>query len=106
MGNVFQKKPIDESVRIFVDTTVATCRVIIFSKNFCPYCRRAKELLEMYPIRKGDYEVIELEKRPDMSSIQDYLLELTGARTVCHFFCYYIKLRYHFCLLFIWRDLL
>ena len=74
--------PTKKKVRIFVDSTVNRYKVTVFSKTFCPYCRRAKELLSNYPIKEDCLEIIELEKRPDMSQIQSYLKELTGASTV------------------------
>ena len=39
-------------------------------------------MLAKYPIDKTKMEVIELEKRPDMSEIQSYLRDLTGASSV------------------------
>lgn len=77
-----QPMQVDESVRIFVDSTIDRYKVTVFSKTFCPYCRRAKELLASYPIQADQLEVIELEKRPDMAQIQAYLKQITGASTV------------------------
>lgn len=87
MGSRLDKQPaeVDDSVQIFVDQTVYRYKVTVFSKTFCPYCRRAKELLSSYPIKSNELEVIELEKRPDMNQIQSYLKQLTGASTVSLF---------------------
>jgi len=50
--------------------------VKIYSKNYCPYCSRAKSLLE----RKGvAYEEINLEGKDDEMSA---LIKETGMRTV------------------------
>ncbi|XP_014679102.1 PREDICTED: glutaredoxin-1-like [Priapulus caudatus] len=57
-------------------------KVVVFSKTFCPFCRMAKAILDKYRLSQDDYEVIEIEKRNDVAAIQDYMLELTGARTV------------------------
>lgn len=72
----------DESVKLFVDDAIASHRVVVFSKTYCPFCKKAKELLAQYPIKKEQLEVIELEKRPDCAQIQAYLKELTGASSV------------------------
>ena len=85
MGSLLDKQTvnlIDESVRIFVDSTISRYKVTVFSKTFCPYCRKAKEILSNYQIKDDCLEIIELEKRPDMNQIQTYLKELTGASTV------------------------
>ncbi|GMK54077.1 hypothetical protein CspeluHIS016_0106630 [Cutaneotrichosporon spelunceum] len=56
-------------------------RVTVFSKSFCPFSQRAKDILDTYPIYPDPF-VIELDQRDDMSTIQDILLGLTGRRTV------------------------
>ncbi|KAJ6785984.1 hypothetical protein PWT90_06279 [Aphanocladium album] len=56
--------------------------VIIFSKSYCPYSKRAKGiLLEKYLITPKP-EVVELDEHPLGSELQDLLLGLTGRRTV------------------------
>lgn len=85
MGTLLDKQTvnsIDESVVYFVHETIKHHKVAVFSKTFCPYCRKAKQILSSYPIKEDCLEIIELEKRPDMSQIQSYLKELTGASTV------------------------
>ncbi|BEJ12297.1 hypothetical protein CspHIS471_0207570 [Cutaneotrichosporon sp. HIS471] len=56
-------------------------RVTVFSKTFCPFSKRAKDILDEYPIHPDPY-IIELDQRDDMGIIQDLLLSLTGRRTV------------------------
>ncbi|ORX88045.1 glutaredoxin [Basidiobolus meristosporus CBS 931.73] len=52
---------------------------MVFSKSYCPYCKRAKDLLsKVFP----NYTAIELDQLPDGSEIQAALLELSGQRTV------------------------
>ncbi|KIY51858.1 glutaredoxin, partial [Fistulina hepatica ATCC 64428] len=60
-------------------------KVMIFSKSYCPFCRRAKELIATeYPdVQK---EIFELDEREDGDAIQSYLLEKTGQRTVPNIF--------------------
>jgi glutaredoxin len=56
--------------------------VIIFSKSYCPYSKRAKGiLLEKYAITPEPF-VVELDEHPIGSNLQDYLLKKTGRRTV------------------------
>lgn len=56
--------------------------VIIFSKSYCPYSKRAKGvLLEKYHIEPDPY-VVELDKHPLGSALQDQLELKTGRRTV------------------------
>ena len=56
--------------------------VIIFSKSYCPFSKKAKGiLLEKYVIDPAPY-VVELDEHPLGLKIQDKLLEKTGRRTV------------------------
>ncbi|KAK9727979.1 Glutaredoxin [Basidiobolus ranarum] len=53
--------------------------VMVFSKSYCPYCKKVKEALsKAYP----NFTAIELDQLPDGSDIQATLLELSGQRTV------------------------
>lgn len=56
--------------------------VVIFSKSYCPYSKRAKGiLLDKYTIDPKPF-VVELDEHPIGSALQDLLLEKTGRRTV------------------------
>lgn len=55
--------------------------VMVFSKSYCPHCVRAKRVLDV-ELGKSKYVVMELENRSDCADIQDYLRQVTGARTV------------------------
>ncbi|KAI3342027.1 thioredoxin-like protein [Ustulina deusta] len=56
--------------------------VVIFSKTYCPYSKKAKGiLLEKYIIEPTPY-VVELNEHPLGSKLQDLLAEKTGRRTV------------------------
>lgn len=56
--------------------------MIIFSKSYCPFSKRAKGvLLEKYTILPEPY-VVELDKHPLTTYMQDQLERLTGRRTV------------------------
>eukprot|EP00980_Cylindrotheca_fusiformis_P021095 scaffold8090_cov82-Cylindrotheca_fusiformis.AAC.8 len=53
--------------------------VVLFTKSYCPYCKRAKEDL----LRVGiDPVIVELDQRQDGEEIQSALMQLTGQRTV------------------------
>ncbi|KIW01412.1 glutaredoxin [Verruconis gallopava] len=56
--------------------------IIIFSKTYCPYSRRAKHiLLEKYKITPSPY-VVELDIHPLGKQLQSYLGGITGRKTV------------------------
>lgn len=56
--------------------------VIIFSKSYCPFSKRAKHiLLEKYTITPAPY-VVELDEHPLGVKLQDTLAQMTGRRTV------------------------
>uniref|UniRef100_A0A1B0DQH4 Glutaredoxin domain-containing protein n=1 Tax=Phlebotomus papatasi TaxID=29031 RepID=A0A1B0DQH4_PHLPP len=102
MGIFSSKEPVDMSgpVAQFVRETIASDKVVIFSKTYCPYCSMAKEVsvfgvflgfpdhkfywkfFQQFRKLSQDFTAIELESREDGSEIQDVLGEITGARTV------------------------
>ncbi|KAK1246926.1 LOW QUALITY PROTEIN: hypothetical protein MKX08_000728 [Trichoderma sp. CBMAI-0020] len=62
--------------------TGAPVSVIIFSKTYCPYSKRAKGiLLEKYAITPEPF-VVEIDEHPLGPHLQDYLQKKTGRRTV------------------------
>ncbi|BGP55871.1 hypothetical protein JCM8202_002296 [Rhodotorula sphaerocarpa] len=54
-------------------------RSVVFSKSYCPYCRRAKQLLDSLDEK---YDVYELDQMDEGSDWQAYLGDKTGQRTV------------------------
>jgi glutaredoxin 3 len=64
----------------YVDGIIKSHKVAVFSKTYCPYCVKAKQVLGKYKI--NDLLVIELDNRDDADDIQDYLSKITGARSV------------------------
>ncbi|CAH8285708.1 unnamed protein product [Eruca vesicaria subsp. sativa] len=63
----------------FVQKTISSHKIVIFSKSYCPYCRRAKSVfseLDQVP------HVVELDEREDGWSIQSALGEIVGRRTI------------------------
>lgn len=77
----------------FVETKLRGDKVTIFLKPSCPYCVTAKEVLTKYKFKAGHLEFIDITGRSDMSSLQDYFLEITAARTVSFLFesCQYFN---------------
>lgn len=71
----------------FVDSTVASKKVVMFSKTTCGYCSKAKQVFKLYiptVISANQYEEIEIDNRSDCEAIQQYFSQLTGARSVCY----------------------
>lgn len=64
-----------------VDQALKSHKVVVFSKTYCPFCVKAKNVLKKYNIK--DIVIIELDNRDDADEIQDYCARLTGARSVC-----------------------
>jgi glutaredoxin 3 len=68
---------------------VARYPVVVFSKTWCPYCKKALELLELESVAVEPFRhVIDLTTfgAERMSLIQDTLEQLTGRRTVPNIF--------------------
>ncbi|XP_041813944.1 glutaredoxin-1 [Chelmon rostratus] len=66
----------------FVKAKIKGDKVVLFMKPTCSYCIMAKDVLSKYKFKPGHLEYIDISGRSDMGSVQDYFLELTGARTV------------------------
>ncbi|XP_057787460.1 glutaredoxin-C4 isoform X2 [Salvia miltiorrhiza] len=68
-----------KSSTAFVKKTVSSHSIVIFSKSYCPYCRRAKAVFK--ELKQEPY-VVELDERDDGGKIQDALSKIVGRRTV------------------------
>ncbi|KAI8997433.1 thioredoxin-like protein [Pilobolus umbonatus] len=66
-----------------VEETIKTNRVVVYSKTYCPYCTKAKKVLQDMGI---EFIAIELDQEDDGAAIQQYLLKKTGQRTVPNIF--------------------
>ncbi|CAJ1051501.1 glutaredoxin-1 [Xyrichtys novacula] len=66
----------------FVKTQIKGDKVVLFIKPTCGFCIKAKDVLSKYKFKPGHLEFIDISGRSDMDKMQDYFLELTGARTV------------------------
>ena len=56
-------------------------KVVIYTKDYCPYCTKAKQLLD---IKKADYDEIDITN--DASQIQEMLKKSGGRKTVPQIF--------------------
>ncbi|KAI6363836.1 hypothetical protein MCOR25_005773 [Pyricularia grisea] len=72
----------DEEVKAELDMILRKSPVVIFSKSYCPYSKRAKGiLLEKYRIEPAPY-VVELDQHPLGPQIQQKLGDMTKRKTV------------------------
>ncbi|KAI3617272.1 hypothetical protein CBS9595_003181 [Malassezia furfur] len=60
--------------------------IAVFSKSYCPYCRRAKSVISELKVDQKKVGVMELDEVNNGGDIQNYLLEKTGQRTVPNIF--------------------
>jgi len=68
-----------------VDSAINEHIIVVFSKTWCPYSKRAKELLTERNSEVDPY-IIELDKRDDGAALQSYLNDRTGQKTVPNVF--------------------
>ncbi|KAK4047246.1 Glutaredoxin [Microbotryomycetes sp. JL201] len=71
------------SVKSAVEDKINNNHIVVFSKSYCPYCKRAKALLDSLG---EQYEAIELDLMDEGSDWQAYLADKTGQRTVPNIF--------------------
>jgi len=88
MGGLFSKikGSSKEEIDMALDKAkhlVSSNPVIVFSKTYCGFCKRVKNLLDELG---ATYQAIELDKESDGDAIQAALLEWTGQRTVPNVF--------------------
>ncbi|CAO3645581.1 unnamed protein product [Mucor hiemalis] len=74
---------ITQGIRDLVKKTISENKVILFSKSYCPYCIRAKDLFDDINV---DYKALELNDHKDGEAIQQVLAELTKQKTVPNLF--------------------
>ncbi|XP_073132064.1 glutaredoxin-C4 [Henckelia pumila] len=68
-----------KSPAAFVKKTISSHSIVIFSKSYCPYCKRAKAVFK--ELKQEPY-VVELDEREDGANVQDALSQIVGRRTV------------------------
>ncbi|KAG2308008.1 hypothetical protein Bca4012_083040 [Brassica carinata] len=62
---------------------VSSNAVVVFSKSYCPYCVKVKDLLKKLGTK---FIAVELDKESDGTQVQSALAEWTGQRTVPNVF--------------------
>ncbi|KAK7849803.1 glutaredoxin [Quercus suber] len=86
MGSVFSSKISKEELEMALNKAkeiVSSNPVVVFSKTYCGYCKRVKQLFTQLG---ASYKIIELDEERDGSDIQSALAEWTGQRTVPNVF--------------------
>lgn len=71
----------------FVDSNIQPGKVVVFIKPTCPYCRQTQDLLSQFSFKPGALKFVDITAAGDTEKIQEYLQQLTGARTVSLGFC-------------------
>lgn len=83
-----------------IKTLITSTQVYVFSKSYCPYCIKAKQLLEKLDVKFGVKELDKMRKTSlhhkhnqsandavaDGAEVQNVLQEMTGQRTVPNIF--------------------
>ncbi|KAF9580914.1 hypothetical protein BGW38_002248 [Lunasporangiospora selenospora] len=70
---------IASSVRNLIRQSIAENNVMIFSKSYCPYCLRVKDLFDDLNV---PYKALELDQHDQGEEIQQALRVLSGQSTV------------------------
>lgn len=86
MGSMFSSpvtKEQMENALTKAKNIVSSNPVVVFSKTYCGYCTRVKQLLSQLG---ATFKVIELDQESDGNEVQQALLEWTGQRTVPNVF--------------------
>jgi len=65
--------------QVFVQNAIKSGPLVVFTKGYCPYCKEVKKVFDGLKVK---YSEVDIEGNPQMDSIQDYLKDLTGARSV------------------------
>ena len=71
---------LDTNVKETIDQNIATKPVFMVSKSWCPYCRKAKQVLARYSISAQNITIMEIDGDTAEAAVQDYMQQLTGAR--------------------------
>eukprot|EP01138_Halocafeteria_seosinensis_P013701 gb/GECG01013992.1/.p1 GENE.gb/GECG01013992.1/~~gb/GECG01013992.1/.p1 ORF type:complete len:149 (+),score=18.75 gb/GECG01013992.1/:1-447(+) len=75
------KEPQDDiNVPEFVQDVIEKHPVVIFSKSYCPFCRKTKATIAKYS--HADPMILELDQSNHGAEMQDELQKITGRRTV------------------------
>ena len=70
------------AIKSELDNLIKEKKVVVISKSYCPYCKKAKQVLAKYNIPAECIEIREIDSDPNGEEIQNYMRALTGARSV------------------------
>ena len=70
------------AVKEKIDALLQEKKVVVVSKSYCPFCKKAKHVLAKYNIPKEDIAILEIENDSSCEEIQKYMQVLTGGRSV------------------------
>ncbi|KZV79963.1 putative GRX1-glutaredoxin [Exidia glandulosa HHB12029] len=74
------------SVRTEVEDIIAKNDIAVFAKSWCPYCRKARGILDSVNTEGKTVKIVDLDKMDEGSAYQEYLNKKTGQRTVPNIF--------------------
>ncbi|KVI06354.1 glutaredoxin-like [Cynara cardunculus var. scolymus] len=84
MGSVWTKSTQDIQMALpKVKEIVSSHPVVVFSKTYCGFCKRMKQLFSELNV---SYKLVELDEESDGNEVQSALAEWTGQRTVPNVF--------------------
>ncbi|XP_072137410.1 glutaredoxin-1 [Mobula birostris] len=66
----------------YVDAKIQADKVVLFIKKSCPYCDLAKNVFGNFEFKKDRLQIYDIADHAEMKEIQNYLENITGARTV------------------------
>lgn len=72
-----------QELREFIQNENSSHTVVVYSKSYCPYCAKTKELFKNLNV---DYVVHEIDQHPNGYLLQQELTKLTQQRTVPNVF--------------------
>ncbi|XP_047327986.1 glutaredoxin-C3-like [Impatiens glandulifera] len=79
MSSFVQRSVASESTSDFIQNAIYSNKIVIFSKTYCPYSLKAKNVFSR--LQEKTF-VVELDLRDDGYEIQSLLMEMVGRRTV------------------------
>ncbi|VDK57346.1 unnamed protein product [Anisakis simplex] len=68
--------------KTFVTNKINSVPVVMFSKSWCFFCRKAKQALSAFRLPNEFYEILEIDEMDECERIQDVLQSISGKRTV------------------------
>ncbi|VEU35078.1 unnamed protein product [Pseudo-nitzschia multistriata] len=70
------------NMKDFINGQISANKIVVFSKSYCPYCTKTKQLFAQPEYKALNPVVHELDKMGDGPAIQAELLAMSGQRTV------------------------